>query len=105
MSKKKSDEHTKPKSKKSSKKSAAEIPIDGVAAAPVQSLAPPKLRSGVGGKKRTAAARFELSSDDIARRAYYISERRRNLNLAGDELGDWVEAERQLRKEGSQKSS
>ena len=103
MSKKKSDEYTKPKSKKSSK-SSAEITIDGVAAAPVQSLAPPKQRSAVGGKKRTAA-RFELSSDDIARRAYYISERRRNLNLAGDELGDWVEAERQLRKEAPQKSS
>ncbi len=104
MSKKKNDEPAKSKSKKSPKKSSAEITVDGVAAAPVQSLAPPKQRSAVDGKKRTAA-RFELSSDDIARRAYYISERRRNLNLAGDELGDWVEAERQLRKEGRQKSS
>ena len=103
MSKKKNDEPAKLKSKKSPKKSSAEITVDGVAAASVQSLAPPKQRSAVG-KKRTAA-RFELSSDDIARRAYYISERRRNLNLEGDELGDWVEAERQLRKEVLEKSS
>jgi hypothetical protein len=104
MSKKKSDEPTKSKSKKSSKKSSAEITLDGIAAAPLQSLAPPKPRSAGGGRKKNAA-RFELPIDDIARRAYYIAERRRNLNLEGDELGDWVEAERQLRKEVLEKSS
>jgi hypothetical protein len=100
MSKKTSDEPKKSKSKKSSKKASAELTIDGEAAAPLESLALPKQRRAVGGKKK-AAAKPELSSDDIARRAYYISERRRGLNLPGDELGDWVEAERQLRKEGS----
>lgn len=37
-----------------------------------------------------------FSHDDIALRAYYIAERRRNLGLPGDSHSDWVEAERQL---------
>jgi hypothetical protein len=99
MPKKKSEEPTKSKSKKSSKKASAKITIDGIAAAPLESLSPPKQRRTGDGKKKTAA-KPDLSSDDIARRAYYISQRRRDLNLPGDELGDWVEAERQLRREG-----
>ena len=47
----------------------------------------------------------DVSADEIALRAYYIAEHRRNLSLPGDELGDWVEAERQLRKEAARKSS
>ena len=34
--------------------------------------------------------------EDIALRAYFISERRRSLGLPGDEHQDWIEAERQL---------
>jgi hypothetical protein len=32
-------------------------------------------------------------------RAYFISERRRRLGVAGDEHSDWVRAERELREE------
>jgi hypothetical protein len=38
-------------------------------------------------------------------RAYYLAEHRRTLNLPGDAMGDWVEAERQLRKEAGKKSA
>lgn len=100
MPKKKSDESTKSKSKKASKKSSPQITLDGAAVAPVPSLALPKPRRSSGEKKKTATVP-ELSRDDIARRAYYIAERRRHLHLPGDELGDWVEAEKQLRKEAS----
>jgi hypothetical protein len=32
----------------------------------------------------------------VALRAYFISERRRNLGIPGDETSDWVQAEREL---------
>ena len=62
----------------------------------------PKPRRAAAVRKKAAA---EISADEIALRAYYIAEHRRNLSLPGDELGDWVEAERQLRKEAARKSS
>lgn len=40
-----------------------------------------------------------FTSDDIAMRAYFIAEKRRQHGLLGDESGDWLEAERQLRYE------
>ena len=62
----------------------------------------PKPRRSAGVRKKPSS---EISSDEIALRAYYIAEHRRNLSLPGDELGDWVEAERQLRKEAVRKST
>ena len=53
---------------------------------------------------RAWVERMEAPLVEIARRAYYIAERRRKLSLPGDELSDWIEAEKQLRKEGSKKS-
>ena len=44
-----------------------------------------------------------ISNDDIALRAYFIAEKRRAIGHWGDETGDWVEAERQLRKEAAGK--
>ena len=41
----------------------------------------------------------DLSSELIALRAYFISEKRRVEGQDGDALGDWLEAERQLRSE------
>lgn len=38
-----------------------------------------------------------VTQGDIALKAYYIAERRRNLGLPGDPESDWLEAERQLR--------
>jgi len=45
-------------------------------------------------KKRKAKP--AISTEDIALRAYFIAEKRRTAGIPGDELGDWVEAERQL---------
>lgn len=42
---------------------------------------------------RKAAA---YTSEDVALRAYFISEKRRTDGLPGDEHQDWIEAERQL---------
>src|SRR5690348_14534744 len=41
--------------------------------------------------------------DDVALRAYFISEKRRARGLPGDEHQDWLEAERQLLAESSRR--
>ena len=46
-------------------------------------------------QKKTAET-ISIRQDDIALRAYFIAERRQQLGLPGDSLGDWIEAERQL---------
>ncbi len=47
-------------------------------------------------RKKTAAAPSAVLTEDIALRAYFIGEKRQELGLPGDSLGDWIEAERQL---------
>ena len=37
-----------------------------------------------------------LSTGSVALRAYFIAEKRRSTGAPGDQLGDWIEAERQL---------
>jgi hypothetical protein len=37
-----------------------------------------------------------ISTEAIALRAYFIAENRRMTGTPGDQLGDWIEAERQL---------
>jgi hypothetical protein len=56
--------------------------------------------------KRTASKRKKQSQDhlqptfeQIRLRAYFISEQRRNAGIAGDEYGDWLRAESELRSE------
>lgn len=46
--------------------------------------------------KVAAPAIPSFTREDVALRAYFISEKRRTHGLAGDEHQDWVEAERQL---------
>jgi hypothetical protein len=41
----------------------------------------------------------QLSNEQVALRAYFIGERRRNLGIPGDETSDWVEAEREISEE------
>jgi hypothetical protein len=41
------------------------------------------------------------TQEDVALRAYFISEKRRNHGLPGDEHQDWLEAERQLASEST----
>ena len=45
------------------------------------------------------AKKSPYSQDDIALRAYFISERRQAAGLPGDAHHDWIEAERQLASE------
>ncbi|MDR3403568.1 MAG: DUF2934 domain-containing protein [Chthoniobacter sp.] len=47
-------------------------------------------------KKAVAPAKPRYSREDVALRAYFISEKRRSQGLPGDEHHDWLEAERQL---------
>jgi len=47
-------------------------------------------------KKAAAPAKPHYSQDDVALRAYFISEKRRAHGLPGDEHHDWLEAERQI---------
>jgi hypothetical protein len=39
------------------------------------------------------------SKEQVALRAYFIGERRRNMGFPGDETSDWVEAEREISEE------
>ena len=45
---------------------------------------------------KAAAKPIAIHLEDVALRAYFIAEKRQQLGLPGDSLGDWVEAERQL---------
>ncbi|HST30927.1 MAG TPA: hypothetical protein VLK27_08845 [Chthoniobacterales bacterium] len=42
------------------------------------------------------AKAFNPTDEQIQMRAYFISERRRRFDLAGDANSDWLEAKRQL---------
>jgi hypothetical protein len=46
--------------------------------------------------KSVAPANPRYTREDVALRAYFISEKRHALGLPGDEHQDWIEAERQL---------
>jgi hypothetical protein len=46
--------------------------------------------------KKKTVKQPAIKTEDIALRAYFIAEKRQQLGLPGDSLGDWVEAERQL---------
>jgi hypothetical protein len=70
--------------------------------------APPK--TGVKKKAAKKAAKkvakkkmVIFSTEDVALRAYFIAENRQRHGLAGDSHSDWIEAERQLKKEARKK--
>jgi hypothetical protein len=50
-------------------------------------------------RKPAAKKRAGFSTDDIALRAYFISEHRQKHGHHGDSHSDWIEAERQLKAE------
>ena len=80
-------------------KAAKEAPKSRVATKPKTAtradggLAKSKLAQAKAGKDEAASG---VRQDDIAVRAYLIAEKRQQLGLPGDSLGDWIEAERQL---------
>ena len=74
-----------------------------VKAAPKPKLAG-KTRAASAGKKAKPTARVATPAytrEDIALRAYFISEKRRANGVHGDEHQDWLEAERQLAAESA----
>ncbi len=91
--KNKKDEEKKPK--KTVKAPIAEAVAKPKAAKEVKVAKPAKAAKPA--KKK--AAKVIITNDDIALRAYFIAERRQATGGHGDEQGDWVEAERQLRAE------
>ena len=70
--------------------------------APLVKAAPAKAPTAR--KKATQPiVRAGFSNEDVALRAYYIAEKRVTAGLPGDSHSDWIEAERQLRKEHGRK--
>ncbi len=94
MSKKKKKEKDVEKKIKKEVKTAAK----SLAAAGKTAVAKPKPPKPA--KKKAAKV---LTIEDVALRAYFIAERRQATGGHGDEHGDWVEAERQLRAEAAKK--
>src|SRR5438105_14951776 len=80
-------------------------PVAEAAPAPAPAPAARKRKPAKAPEAGSAAAvgkgskRAVFSNDDIALRAYFIAEKRRNRGIPGDEHQDWLEAERQLRAE------
>lgn len=56
----------------------------------------PSKSSALNNKATSKAAPKKLKQEQIAVRAYFISQQRQQMGLAGDHLSDWMEAERQL---------
>jgi len=53
--------------------------------------------------KAGASSKVVFTSEEVQLRAYFIAERRRNMGWPGDEAGDWLEAERQLKAEAARR--
>lgn len=73
----------------------AEAPVPPAAASVTPSAAPKKSAVKLASANQNDGANG-ASSNDIALRAYFISENRRLQGLPGDESNDWLEAERQI---------
>ena len=65
-------------------------------------------RAAVKKKKPVKAAAIKgvtFSTEDIALRAYFISEHRQRYGIEGNEHSDWIEAERQLMADHKKKTA
>jgi hypothetical protein len=97
--------------KNSTKKTAKPAPAAETAhesesngAAPGASRAKARTAKKPAAAKKTAPATAAqkqpaFTNEDVALRAYFISEKRLRLGLPGDAHSDWIEAERQLQSE------
>ncbi len=111
MSKKKKDKVEEPKKGKAVKKAPAKaakkngnivpasLPVLVPAGAPAEPVVTPPAKKKKAASAKKEAVKIVVTNDDIALRAYFIAEKRRSHGHCGDETGDWVEAERQLRAE------
>jgi hypothetical protein len=55
--------------------------------------------------KKASPVRPAFTQEDVALRAYFISEKRHSNGLPGDEHQDWLEAERQITAEFAKKKT
>ena len=67
--------------------------------------APPKATAKKSPAKKGVKKTATFSTEDISLRAYFIAEHRQRLGLHGDSHSDWIEAERQLKKESRKKAA
>ena len=82
---------TKPTTKKTAGAASAKKPAAKEPAAPKKKPAVPKPKPA------------NYTDDDVALRAYFISEKRQRLGLPGNSHADWIEAIRQLDEESRPK--
>jgi hypothetical protein len=84
-------------------------PKKAASARPRRKKVEPKVKAPSASKPSvppTSIARIEQPSDDEIRiRAYFIAERRAQLQLEGDSTHDWLEARRQLIDEAGRRAS
>jgi hypothetical protein len=67
--------------------------------------APPKTAKKKPAKKEVKKKTGIFSTEDISLRAYFIAEHRQRHGLHGDSHSDWIEAERQLKREHRKKAA
>ncbi len=97
----------KPAPKAAPKLKAKEISGNGASPAPIVAARKtpppkpaPKTRTVLGATSKPSGGFLPpISQEDIALRAYFISEKRRQTGTPGDSAQDWLEAERQLHAE------
>jgi hypothetical protein len=99
------------------KATAKPVPAAAVSIEPPAKASPPNgdgasTRIAIKKKPAKAAAKkapvkkpVHFSNEDIALRAYFISEHRQRNGIHGDEHSDWIEAQRQLRLESRKKAA
>jgi hypothetical protein len=75
--------------------------LNSVSAKPAATKKRAKKQPKLTALKRTEQSQGHLKPtfEQIRLRAYFISEQRRNAGIAGDEHGDWLRAENELRSE------
>jgi hypothetical protein len=67
---------------------------------PAKKSAPKKASSNSNAKSKSRKKVVaQPTVEQVALRAYFIGERRRNLGMPGDETSDWVAAEREILEE------
>ena len=94
------------KEKRSVKKSrTVALPAKEIAAAPAAEtpLVPKSPATGAAKRPVRSSKAKEPSYEQVQLRAYFISERRKSLNIPGDEASDWVRAENELKAELARK--
>ena len=74
-------------------------------AAPVAPKPTAKIPAKAAPKKKAAPKTVTFSTEDIALRAYFISEHRHRNGIHGDSHTDWITAEKQLRAESRRKAA